>query len=64
MIVNQYTTNLTGGNGSWVGQLDGSGSLTFWVGGTVNTNWIAPETTQAPGLYQNLTGFPVTVNYQ
>jgi hypothetical protein len=60
MTVNTYTTDqtvVTPGT-SWYGTLGTSGT-TFHVGGTVNV-----AANQAAGLYQNLTGFPVTVNYQ
>ena len=60
MTVNTFTTDqtvVTPGT-SWYGTLGSSGT-TFHVGGTVNVN-----ANQPAGLYQNLTGFPVTVNYQ
>ena len=60
MTVGTFTTDqtvVTPGT-SWYGTLGSSGT-TFHVGGTVNVN-----ANQPAGLYQNLTGFPVTVNYQ
>lgn len=60
MTVNAYTTDQTVLNpgSSWYGVLGSSGT-TFYVGATVNV-----QANQTPGIYENLTGFPVTVNYQ
>jgi len=60
MTVDTYTTDQTVVTpSSWYGQLGVSGDATFYVGGTVHV-----AASQTPGLYQNLAGFPVTVNYQ
>jgi hypothetical protein len=59
MTVDAFTTNkVVVTPTTWQGTLTG-GSETFYVGGrcTVNPNQFA-------GLYQNMTGFPVTVNYE
>jgi hypothetical protein len=59
MIVNTFTTDKTNLTPStWRGTLTG-GNETFHVGGTCNVN-----ANQFAGLYQNLVGFPVTVNYE
>jgi hypothetical protein len=59
MIVNTYTTDKVVVTAStWRGVLTG-GNSTFYVGGTCNVLAL-----QSPGLYQNLIGFPVTVNYE
>ncbi len=60
MTVNTYTTDqtvVTAGT-SWYGTFGASGT-TFHVGATVTV-----AANQPAGLYQNTTGFPVTVNYQ
>jgi len=60
MPVNTYTTNQTFVSlGKWSQTLDGSGGATFYVGATVNV-----AASQHSGVYTNLAGFPVTVNYQ
>jgi hypothetical protein len=53
MIVNAFTSDPTP-----TGMLNGSGSQTLNVGATLNVTG-----SQVAGLYRNLTGFPVTVNY-
>ena len=59
MLVNTYTTDKTTVTPStWRGVLTG-GVSTFYVGGTCNVS-----ANQSPGLYENLVGFPVTVNYE
>ena len=61
MTVDAYTTdqNLTA-PGTWNEQLSTvGGTATFYVGGKVTTG-----TNQVAGVYTNVTGFPVTVNYQ
>ena len=60
MIVRTYTTDMTvvTAGTSWTGTLGATGT-TFHVGATVIVS-----ANQPAGLYQNTTGFPVTVNYQ
>jgi hypothetical protein len=53
MIVNAFTSDPTP-----AGLLSGTGSQTLNVGATLNVTG-----SQVAGLYRNLTGFPVTVNY-
>jgi hypothetical protein len=60
MTVNTLTVDATVlGGGHWTAVLDGSGEVTFHVGGTCHVLG-----SQEAGLYTNLTAFPVTVNYQ
>jgi hypothetical protein len=56
MQVHLWTTNLVSPVNQ--GQLDGSGQAYFYVGAQVEV-----DGSQLPGLYNNLTGFPVRVDY-
>jgi len=60
MVVNSFTTDqaIISPGTTWSGTFGANGT-TFHIGATVHVS-----ANQPPGLYQNLAGFPVIVNYQ